>query len=337
MDKHVFIITLLLSSIFLPGSAQISSFTQSNEMVTSADMSEVKVAIFNGSTTVISAACKNATASMFEWMGSAVDYIDEDDIMDNKLCNYDILVFPPGDLPEYSVKLRSEGKEKIREYLRNGGSFVGISRGAHFACEIADVYGIEAEYGLNLFNGTGYGPVGGFLEQNMYQANINKSQTAIDLSEIPDSLTMMGWETIMFLPENNVPLNVIASYETYGNPAMISYGYGQGTVFLSGIHPEFEEDDDRDNTSYFDHHTDPESDWPLMLKVSEWLVDTSTWDNASINAILSPDTSTTDTDTTNTNLDVSTLPMPIETIALIGGIGAVVVVIVTVGLFRRKS
>ncbi|MDF1538417.1 MAG: BPL-N domain-containing protein [Candidatus Thorarchaeota archaeon] len=215
MDRNVFVIMLLLGSIFLPGSTQISSLTQTNDMATSANMATVKVAIFNGSTTEISYSCKNASQAMFEWMGSTVDYIDENDVMDNELYNYDIVVFPPGNLPEYSVKLRSEGKEKIREYLRNGGSYVGISRGAHFACDIADVYGTESEWGLNLFNGTGFGPVGHFIDQHMYQANINKSQTAIDLSDIPDSLMMMGWESIMFLPENNVPFNVIATYETY--------------------------------------------------------------------------------------------------------------------------
>ncbi len=333
MEKHVFIITLLLSSILLPGSTQISSLTQTNEMIPSADLSTIRVAIFNGSTTEISYACKNASKSMFEWMGSTVDFIDEDDIMDNKLYNYDILVFPPGNLPEYSVKLRSEGKEKIREYLRNGGSYVGISRGAHFACEIADVYGIESEWGLNIFNGTGYGPVGGFLDPHMYQANINKSQTAIDLSEIPNSLMMMGWESIMFLPENNVPFNVIATYETYLHPAMISYEYGQGTVFLSGIHPEFQEDDDSDNTSYFDQNEDPESDWPLMEKVARWLVDTSTWNNASIDDIIHPETQTT---STNTTLGEPSTPLPIETIAVIGMVGAFIVAVAVV-LLKRKA
>ncbi|MHA2426170.1 MAG: BPL-N domain-containing protein, partial [Candidatus Thorarchaeota archaeon] len=184
MDTRFVIMILLLSSVFLPGTITASDSDQSRfELAT--DLSGVRVAIFNGSTTEISTSCKNATKAMYEWMNATVVYINEDGIANNEIYGFDILVFPPGDLGEYSVKLRSEGKAKIREYIRLGGSFVGISRGAHFACEIADVYNVENRYGLNLFNGTGLGPVDGWLEQHMYVANINKSLVGLDLSGNP--------------------------------------------------------------------------------------------------------------------------------------------------------
>ncbi len=337
MDTRIIVMVLLLSSIILPVSVQADSDSHSDFQLAD-DLAGVRVAILNATVTEISTSCKNATKAMYEWMNATVEFVDEDDIIGNGLYGYDIFVIPPGNLPEYSVKLGSEGKEKIREYVRNGGSAVGISRGAHFACEVADVYGTDNSYGLNLFNGTGIGPVDGYLDQHMYVANINKTITGLDLSSLPDSMTMMGWESIRFVPENNPPLNIIATYSSNDQPAMISYEYGEGTVFLSGIHPEFEEDGDRDNTAYFDHHEDPETDWPLMLDVSTWQCDTSTWDNASINAITAsttPETTTSSTSTTTNDTGTTPAQLPMELILIAGGV-AVVVVVVAVVIMKKK-
>ena len=56
---------------------------------------------------------------------------------------------------------------------------------------------------------------------------------------------------------------------------MIAAKYGSGTVFLCGPHPEYEENSDRDGISEFDHLDDPDSEWPLLLKVSLWLIEAS--------------------------------------------------------------
>ncbi|MHA1907379.1 MAG: BPL-N domain-containing protein [Candidatus Thorarchaeota archaeon] len=338
MDTRIIIMILLLSCFIVPGTAQADNITYSDFELAS-DLTGVRVAIFNATVTEISSACKNATKAMYEWMNATVEFVDEDDVLDNGLYGYDIFVIPPGNLPEYSVKLGTDGKEKIRDYVTNGGSFVGISRGAHFACEVANVYSVVNNYGLNMFNGTGIGPVDGYLEQHMYEVNINKTLSGLDLSSMPDSMTLMGWESIRFVPDNNPPLNVIASYSTNDQPAMISYEYGQGTVFLSGIHPEFEEDADRDNTAYFDHHEDPETDWPLMLDVSDWQCDTSTWDNESINAITGSTTTETTTETTTNDTNTSpTTPaqIPMETLLLAGGVGVAVVIVVVVVMKLKK-
>ncbi|MFW9931987.1 MAG: BPL-N domain-containing protein [Candidatus Thorarchaeota archaeon] len=334
MNIRVIMIILLLFSLAVPGTSRASlDASKSVNYVLADDLSGVKVAIFNGSTTEISASCKNASEAMFEWMNATVEFITEDDISDNRLYFYDILVFPPGDLAEYSIKLGSSGKAKIREYITNGGSYIGISRGAHFACEVANVYGVQNEWGLNLFSGTGIGPVDGYLDQHMYEVDINKTIPGLDLSSIPDTLTMMGWESIRFAPDENPPLNVIATFPSNDQPGMISYQYGSGCVFLSGIHPEFEEDGDRDNTYYFDAHEDPETDWPLMNEISQWLVATSTWDNASI-----PTTSstTTTTATTSTNTTTNGQPMAIEPLLLAGGIGVVVILLIAVAIFKKR-
>lgn len=337
MSFKLVITILLVSSLVIPGTCHVSSDVSGGAIYEIADdLSDVKVAIFDGSATEISASCKNATQAMFEWMNATVEYITEDDIDENRLYLYDILVIPPGDLTEYSIKLKAEGKAKIREYVRNGGSFIGISRGAHFACEVANVFGTTNEWGLNLFNGTGMGPVDGYIDQHMYEVDINKTISGLDLSGIPDSLTMMGWESIRFVPSDNAPLNIIATFPSNNQPGMISYQCGNGCVFLSGIHPEFEEDDDRDNTSYFDHHEDPETDWPLMVEVSQWLAATSTWDNASIPTTESSTTSTTLTTSNTTSTTGASQPSVMDPFLIAGGVGAVVILIIVVIVLRKR-
>ncbi len=266
-----------------------------------ADLSGVKVATFFASNTEISNACRIALEHLYRWYNASVETINETHIKNGELYNYDILVIPPGNLGEYTVKLNYDGLDAIRDFVRNGGSYVGISRGAHFAC--ANVHWLQDRtYLLELFNGTGYGPIDGQLDQSMNVVDINTGCSEIDLSGMPSTLTMMQWEGIYFIPDDNPPMINVSYWTGSDRASQIAYQYGNGCVFLSGCHPELEEDSDRDGSDYFDHHEDPETDWPLMLQVSKWLVNASTWDNASI----TPPTPTTETTTTATSTSFST-------------------------------
>jgi len=44
-------------------------------------------------------------------------------------------------------------------------------------------------------------------------------------------------------------------------------------VFLSGPHPEWEEDSQRDNSIWENEFDDQGSEWDMMMKVSLWLVE----------------------------------------------------------------
>ena len=49
---------------------------------------------------------------------------------------------------------------------------------------------------------------------------------------------------------------------------MIAFEKANGTVFLSSIHPEFEENSNRDDTDLFDEFDDPDSEWELMFSIA---------------------------------------------------------------------
>ncbi len=65
-------------------------------------------------------------------------------------------------------------------------------------------------------------------------------------------------------------MSTIARYAVTQQPAMVACRYGEGRVFLTGVHAEWEEDDDRDGVSYFDKHDDQGSDWDFMKKAVRW-------------------------------------------------------------------
>ncbi|MDF1540957.1 MAG: hypothetical protein P1Q69_18825, partial [Candidatus Thorarchaeota archaeon] len=67
-----------------------------------------------------------------------------------------------------------------------------------------------------------------------------------------------------------------------------------GTFCLSTTHVEIEENSDRDGTDYYDdNYNDPDSEWGLMLKISIWQVESSTY-------VPPPTTTESATETTNT-------------------------------------
>jgi hypothetical protein len=68
----------------------------------------------------------------------------------------------------------------------------------------------------------------------------------------------------------------LATYAENDESAMIAFEYDDGRVFLSGPHPEWEEDSARDNSIGWDAVFDDfGSEWPMMLKVSLWLLENS--------------------------------------------------------------
>jgi glutamine amidotransferase-like uncharacterized protein len=352
------VVVIIILSLVIPGITSMDTVPQETFALAD-DLEGAKVAVLYRSNNEISNACRIAMESMYRWMNATVDTVTPNDIKDGILFNYDILGVPPGTLDEYTVSLGTSGLRAIRDFVKYGGSYVGISRGAQFACDNVIYGGVTTERLLMLFNGTARGAVDNIYEQYMHTVNINTTCPGPDLSGLPSTLVMMGWETIWFEPENMPPLNIIATYPSNDEPAMISYQVGSGCVFLTGVHPELEEDSDRDNSDYFDHHEDPQTDWPLMVEVSQWLVETSTWDNASIDALTETPTTTTDTTTettapTDTTTDTPTETttetdttssttsdddpsvMPLDGIMVVGSIGVVIAVAVVIVILKKR-
>ena len=231
----------------------------------STGMEDVRVAIYNDRGVLPSSAV--ALLSMFRWMHAKANYVNSTEIKQGVLDGYDIVAFPGGDTYDYSLSLGSIGRNAISDFIAAGGSYFGICGGS--------IFGTNSY--LRLFNGYVSGAVNG-SGSKIIEMTINRNSTGPDLSTEPLTYHVLYWDSGYFYSMNESymsTVNPIALYPQNNEPGMITCRYGNGTVFLSFPHPEYEENSARDGTDYFSVYNDPDSEWPLLLKVSLWLVDAS--------------------------------------------------------------
>ncbi|MHA2425261.1 MAG: BPL-N domain-containing protein [Candidatus Thorarchaeota archaeon] len=328
----LFIIALLIPIASLTRVSSYHHISETSDFTTAQDLSGINVAVFEGTAGDAAAACRTAMVHMFQWMNATVEMVNASAIKAGALWNYDILALPPGNLPAYSVELGTQGFDAIREYIDHGGSYFGLAGGAIFACDRL-VYGGDDEHMLKLYNGTARGPIVEHEEQSISTITVNTTCTEIDLSGFPSTMSTLFWGATFFVSDYMTDIIPVAYASGLSNPSMIAYQYGSGCVFLSGLHPEFEEDSDRDGSDLFDDLDDPDSEWPLMLEISQWMVDTTEWVDTTTATTSNP----TNTETSTLN---DTVPQTdfLQTPASIAVIVAVTVALVALIVARvRKS
>lgn len=228
-------------------------------------MEGVRVAIYNDSGVLESSAV--ALLNMFRWMNAEVNYVNHTEIQQGVLDGYDIVVFPGGGTYYYSTSLGETGRNAVKEFIAEGGSYFGICGGS--------VFGTNSYLGL--FNGYVSGAVNG-SGTKLLQMIVNVNSTGPDLSGEPLTYDLLYWDSGYFYSSNSTYMSTVIPITLYpqnNEPGMIACRYGNGTVFLSFPHPEYEEGSMRDGTNHFDYYNDPDSEWGLLMKVSLWLVEAS--------------------------------------------------------------
>ncbi|UCH03796.1 MAG: hypothetical protein JSW05_09380 [Candidatus Thorarchaeota archaeon] len=230
-------------------------------------MEGVRVAVYFDSS--VHSHSAKALENMFQWMNAYVTYVNSTEIRDGALEGYDIVVFPGGPASltaagaasRYSFNLKSEGCAIICDFIARGGSYFGVGGGS--------VFGTSDH--LCLFDGQASLPVAGSTSVIM-EMSINRNSTGPDLSNEPETCKLLYLASGYFYSDNMSGVIPIASFLQNDEPGMIVCTYGEGRVFLSFPHPEYEENDSRDGTDYFDDYDDPDSEWNLLLKIAVWLV-----------------------------------------------------------------
>lgn len=168
----------------------------------------------------------------------SVTFIDSDTLIESdSLQKAALLVIGGGrDLP-YHEKLSGTGTEKIKDFVANGGSYLGICAGAYFATEevIFDPDGplrVVAKRSLRFFPGRSFGPAFGFYDYE---------------SEIGAQAAYMGNELYLyhnggcyFEEVAHPAVKILARYEDLEQSpaALVKINYGKGCVILSGNHFE---------------------------------------------------------------------------------------------------
>jgi glutamine amidotransferase-like uncharacterized protein len=249
----------------IPTSTSTPNRTESSQ--TAAD--DVTVGLYAGGGAANE--CAQAARKMFEWMGYTVTRLDADMINQSKISHIDVVYFPGGSSGPYREDISAEGREKIRRLIHSGGCFIGTCAGALFAAERVVWEGeTDPRPTLGLFPGTVEGPLPEIYTDPEYgMCQVNLEPHPITAAE-PDSAWILYYNGPFFSPNPDAEVDIVGRYEITNDPALVAFEYGRGRVFLTGPHPEWEEDDGRDGVSYFDRFSDQGSDWDLMLGATRW-------------------------------------------------------------------
>lgn len=166
--------------------------------------------------------------------------------------NTSLLVIPGGRANPYHDALYPNGSQKILNFIAAGGRYLGICAGGYYgASQIIfekdnPEYEIITRNTLGLYTGIAEGPTYG-LGVFRYHSE-EGARTASILSEEGASFpTYFNGGCWFHSPvENTSKVSVIARYADIDTqpPAIILSDYGKGRVCLSGVHFEYELNDD---------------------------------------------------------------------------------------------
>jgi glutamine amidotransferase-like uncharacterized protein len=184
------------------------------------------------------------------------DCIKSGILADNGRPGPDLLCFGGGFDLGYLKGLGEDGCKKIRDYVYDGGNYLGICAGAYFAASYIefDLNGpleVKGERHLKFFHGKCVGPL-----NHKFKYNCDDEAIAIELdidSIGSDEATsackyfyyLNGGGVFLKTSENLRNCEILARYKTIvpNEAAIVKTNYGYGKCLLSGVHLEFDKDD----------------------------------------------------------------------------------------------
>jgi glutamine amidotransferase-like uncharacterized protein len=200
----------------------------------------------------------------FQWQEFNSDSINSDHFYEE----VDMIIFPGGFAAEYRHALKNH--QKIRSFVENGGSYVGICAGAYYAATIFNWQGTAYEYPLSIFPGTAAGPLNGELNWGDAAALIINSD-AVPNQGFPDQIDVYYFDGPYFTvnPDNEESVDIIARYDLNDEAAVVAGSFGTGRYLLLGPHPELGRFDPEAPGS----NTDGEdgAQWPWLYSLLLWL------------------------------------------------------------------
>ncbi len=168
------------------------------------------------------------------------------------LFKFDIIIFPGGRADHMISGLTRDQIDTIREYVSEGGSYMGICAGSYFASNYTVWHGVEygdsAGYVLDLYSGRAVGPIkeiGDYDTGSIYNPQYPTNITWYD----GEKFNVTYWGGPYFTPIDDV--KVLATYDRVQRAAAIEFQYNSGRVILYGFHPEFDTHYSQENREKF--------------------------------------------------------------------------------------
>lgn len=204
------------------------------------------------------------------WPGCDVTYMNAVEVVAWLAVNEFDIFFLPGGASRYkSAKLNGAGNSKIRQYVKNGGTFVGICAGAYSACSntkwaVGTPFEILTDNELDFFSGSAIGPIERF---STAEDRNGSAARLVHLAYGEASTRSLYWGGCQFVPSGNNSIRTIATFNdlTDNNLAVIAGEYGRGRWLLSSIH--FEYDNEALDLSNFDV---PDNKYRDIAALGDW-------------------------------------------------------------------
>jgi glutamine amidotransferase-like uncharacterized protein len=201
--------------------------------------------------------------SMLKQIGCSYSTINKDTILTKNLSNYDIILFPGGDMWVYRSHLTSTGVQKLKEFVQLGGGYIGICAGSYFAASNIIWRGWADEprqyftnTGLGIFSGTADGPIDDYApsyQDPNCKVNINRNHPITSAS--PQQLDYLYSFGPKYIIADSSGISILGRSTIGNNTVVMAIQYEQGRVFLTALHPEFD---------------DNKTSWGMMKKAILW-------------------------------------------------------------------
>jgi len=191
----------------------------------------------------------NAALRALQAYGLDCDCVSSSDILSGALKTCDLFVMPGGADEPYDAKLGDEGAHIIRDFVTQGGAYLGLCAGAYYACDYFEfnkghASEICGERPLKLFKGWAKGSITDIAP--LYDLTLDSaSVTDVMMSDETFPIYYHGGPVFMGF-ENDPDADIIGVYKALPanqNAAIIYKNYAKGCVILCGPHPEVSADD----------------------------------------------------------------------------------------------
>ena len=174
----------------------------------------------------------------------SVTKVKPQEIRDGILTNFDVVAFTGGSAGAQSEALGAEGRAKVKEFVEQGGGYLGICAGAYLACvtDKSDL-GVIAARTVSPKWQRGEGTVQIALNENGKKF-FNETNEVFDIhyqngpilkpaksDTLPAFQTLASFHTE--IAENKTPVGIMVN-----SPAIVSSTCGQGRVIVISPHPE---------------------------------------------------------------------------------------------------
>ena len=164
--------------------------------------------------------CANPFRLFFSAYGLHVDWITDKEIREGKLAHYDLLIIPGGpDAGEsYYEGLGDKGYEEIRNFVQNGGLYLGSCAGSYFPLK-AESDTPQSDVWLNMIevtdnHGLDYWRTGTGFVRIEFEDVAHPVANSLALGK-PSTMDVIYWEGPAFDILDSAEVNVIARYKNF--------------------------------------------------------------------------------------------------------------------------